>query len=162
MIARMHACTRRSTYFRTGRGLQDKELDTVVSLCQQIHKHVQAASEDFHRELGRNIYVSPTSYLELLSIFKTLLSSKRSENRQLTSRYTVGLKKLQSSVEQVAVMQTELTALKPQLVQTVAQVEALMSLIAQEKCDVVQPKAEARCSSPAFLCCLSRCRLAYT
>jgi dynein heavy chain, axonemal len=142
--------------------VQESERTSVISLCQQIHQHLQAVSEDFHRELGRTNYVSPTSYLDLLSMYKKLLVTKLSENRQLASRYTVGLQKLHDCEQQVAVMQAELTALQPLLVRSVAEAETLIARIAREKCDVVQPKAKACCPSASSLLFVSRSSLVYT
>ena len=65
-------------------------------------------SEDFKAELGRANYVTPTSYLELITMFQRLVTAKRIENSKTFSRYTVGLDKLQSSAQQVAGMQQEL------------------------------------------------------
>ena len=65
-------------------------------------------SEDFKAELGRANYVTPTSYLELITMFQRLVTAKRIENSKTLSRYTVGLDKLQSSAQQVAGMQQEL------------------------------------------------------
>ena len=47
------------------------------------------------------MYVTPTSYLELISTFRTLLEAKRLQNNKMKGRYTVGLEKLQNSAEQV-------------------------------------------------------------
>lgn len=69
---------------------------------------MRGVSEDFRTELGRHNYVTPTSYLELITMFQRLLTAKRVENSKTLSRYTVGLDKLQSSAEQVAGMQQEL------------------------------------------------------
>lgn len=128
-----------------GRMVQEKDQRVIVPLCQQFHKVVQGATASFAVELGRRTYVTPTSYLELITLFQSLLTKKRSENAQLCSRYTVGLKKLVASGAAVAAMQAELSALQPQLVQTVAEVKALMAQIAADKRDVVEPKA-AVCS----------------
>ena len=49
--------------------------------------------------------MTPTSYLELISTFKTLLGEKRTETATFKNRYLVGLEKLNSSAEQVAGMQ---------------------------------------------------------
>lgn len=65
----------------------------------------------------------------------------------------MGLEKLGSSAEQVAGMQKDLTALQPELVKTVKEVEELMIKIAQEKRDTVEPKAEVSLLS---FPCLSR------
>lgn len=66
--------------------MQAEERPVIVSMCQQIHKKVQTASEAFHKELGRMNYVTPTSYLELISMFQTLLESKRADNRRVRHR----------------------------------------------------------------------------
>lgn len=102
--------------------------DDVSALLQ-----VQAASDRFLAELGRHNYVTLTSYLQLLSSFKSMLEAKRTANTTARKRYTVGLEKLASSASQVAGMQAELVAMQPQLVATVAEVEELMARIAQEK-----------------------------
>jgi len=105
----------------------------LVVICKSFHNKAQEASDGFLAELRRHNYVTPTSYLELISSFRTLYDAKRADNAKLRSRYTVGLEKLQSSADQVANMQAELVALQPQLVVTVAEVEALMEKIAREK-----------------------------
>jgi dynein heavy chain len=94
---------------------------------------VQNASERYLAELGRHNYVTPTSYLELLSAFRALLESKKAANAAARKRYNVGLEKLASSAAQVAGMQQELVAMQPQLVATVAEVEQLMARIAHDK-----------------------------
>ena len=81
-----------------------------ILICVSISLSVQmrGVSVDFRTELGRHNYVTPTSYLELITMFQRLLTAKRVENSKTLSRYTVGLDKLQSSAEQVAGMQQEL------------------------------------------------------
>ena len=84
--------------------------------------------------------MTPTSYLELIAAFRTLLDAQRAQNVKMKNRYLVGLEKLQSSAQQVAGMQSELVALQPQLVKTVGEVEQLMEKISKEKSEVVEPK----------------------
>jgi dynein heavy chain, axonemal len=124
--------------------LQEKDCQVIVSLCQQFHKAVQTATSSFATELGRQTYVTPTSYLELITLFQSLLTKKLADNVHLSSRYCVGLEKLMASGAAVAGMQAELTNLQPQLVKTVAEVKALMAQIAADKQNVVEPKAEVR------------------
>lgn len=132
--------------FMHGFNLQEEERNTIVKTCQYIHQHAQEACESFWVELRRRNYVTPTSFLELISMFQKVLAEKRARNRQLRTRYAVGLEKLEASAGAVAIMQEELTALQPQLVKTVAEVEELMERIAKEKSEVVEPKAEVRAS----------------
>ncbi|KAJ9535032.1 hypothetical protein QJQ45_029705, partial [Haematococcus lacustris] len=128
-------------FLREMDGLEEEQRAALVGLCQAFHSRITAVSEEFLAELGRNNYVTPTSYLELITAFRTLLEAKRAQNSQLKKRYLVGLEKLASSAQQVAGMQSELRALQPQLVRTVAEVEQLMVTIAREKAEVVEPKA---------------------
>ena len=92
-------------------------LEHVASKCVQLQTETDSCvcwsqmrdvSEDFKAELGRANYVTPTSYLELITMFQRLVTAKRIENSKTLSRYTVGLDKLQSSAQQVAGMQQEL------------------------------------------------------
>ena len=52
-------------------------------------------------DLGRYNYVTPTSYLELISSIKALLGLKRGEVLKLKKRYEVGLEKLAFAASQV-------------------------------------------------------------
>jgi dynein heavy chain len=57
-----------------------------VSICQFFHSNTVEQSVNFKLELKRNYYVTPTSYLELITTFKTLLAEKRLELETAISR----------------------------------------------------------------------------
>ena len=63
-------------------------------MCQYFHNSVRALSSDFLAELRRNYYITPTSYLGLITSFKDLLKMKQDEILQLKGRYENGLEKL--------------------------------------------------------------------
>jgi dynein heavy chain len=90
--------------------------------------------------LGRHNYVTPTSYLELIQTFKSLLVQKRNEVLLMKNRYTGGLEKLAFAATQVAVMQKQLQELQPQLVKTSEETEKLMVKIESETVDVEAKK----------------------
>jgi len=48
-----------------------------IEMCKQFHTTTMELSERYHSELERHNYVTPTSYLELISTFKMLLDKKR-------------------------------------------------------------------------------------
>jgi dynein heavy chain len=61
-------------------GLEDQALQLkLVEMFKNIHKSVEKYSVRFYNELKRNNYVTPTSYLELLSLYKVILQQKRVE-----------------------------------------------------------------------------------
>ena len=120
--------------------MTDAERTGCIDMCKAFHVKTQELSDRFLAELDRHNYVTPTSYLELINTFKTLLDKKRMcafkcssvtqscfcsllfavvvcrEVYKMKRRYEVGLEKLESAASQVSVMQQELTDLQPQLV----------------------------------------------
>ena len=46
-------------------------------MCMEFHVGVRRLADKFLASLGRHYYVTPTSYLELISTYKTLLAEKR-------------------------------------------------------------------------------------
>lgn len=59
-----------------------------------MHKSVEKISIQYRNELRRYNYVTPTSYLELLTMFKTVMREKRNELRSAINRLKVGLDRL--------------------------------------------------------------------
>nr|XP_034492395.1 dynein heavy chain 3, axonemal [Marmota flaviventris] len=117
--------------------LEDVELEDdirteVVSMCKYFQESVKNLSVDYYNTLRRHNYVTPTSYLELILTFKTLLNIKRQEVDMMRNRYLTGLQKLDFAASQVAVMQVELTALQPQLIQTSEETAKMMVKIEEE------------------------------
>lgn len=51
----------------------------LPKLCVRFHEDVQRLSADFLAQQHRHYYVTPTSYLELLTSYKTLLAKKQDE-----------------------------------------------------------------------------------
>ncbi|GIL64289.1 hypothetical protein Vafri_18269 [Volvox africanus] len=120
--------------------LQPDERVRVKDLCKTFHSQAAAVSEIFRRDTGRHNYVTPTSFLELISCFGTLVKDRREKVLTRQQKYENGLDKLQFTAEQVTVMKNELQAMSPVLARTVAETEQLLSEIAREKEQVVEPK----------------------
>ena len=66
-----------------------------VNVCVDIHQSVVEKSKQFKVELSRHNYVTPTSYLELLSTFAKLVRIKASELSTQRNRTKSGLDKVQ-------------------------------------------------------------------
>ncbi|KAJ1562895.1 Dynein heavy chain 7, axonemal, partial [Nowakowskiella sp. JEL0078] len=122
------------------RFLEDVELSefrsNVVQMCKEFHVGARKLSENFFENLRRHNYVTPTSYLELIQTYKSLLDVKRKEIKALKSRYEVGLDQLASAASQVGTMQVELNALKPQLIKANAETDDIMKIIQSESVEV--------------------------
>uniref|UniRef100_A0A803XM02 Dynein axonemal heavy chain 3 n=1 Tax=Meleagris gallopavo TaxID=9103 RepID=A0A803XM02_MELGA len=116
--------------------LEDDIRKEVVSMCKYFQESVRELSISYYSTLRRHNYVTPTSYLELILTFKTLLISKRQEVDTMRNRYLTGLEKLDFASSQVAEMQKELTALQPELIRTSAETEKMMIQIEKETAEV--------------------------
>lgn len=122
-----------STRFLSETQLTDHERQVAISMCQTFHTSTQDLSQEFYLRLKRRTYVTPTSYLELINTFKSLLQNKRAEILLVKSRYEVGLSKLDNAAAEVAIMQLALEALQPQLVEAAAKVETTVNQVSAEK-----------------------------
>ncbi|XP_034417782.1 dynein heavy chain 7, axonemal [Cyclopterus lumpus] len=118
--------------------MTDESREGCINMCKSFHTSTIELSFRFMNELQRHNYVTPTSYLELISTFKALLKTKRAEVVKLKHRYEVGLEKLESAADQVATMQVELEALQPQLRVASKEVDEMMVVIEHESVEVAK------------------------
>lgn len=95
--------------------MKGNERNVCIDMCMEFHTSTQNLSEEFYTRLNRQNYVTPTSYLELISTFQTLLEKKRTETSGAKQRYLTGLDQLKIAAEQIVVMQKNLEILQPQL-----------------------------------------------
>ncbi|TPX59932.1 hypothetical protein PhCBS80983_g02164 [Powellomyces hirtus] len=134
--------------------LEDVELapevrPAVVKMCKSFHTGTRILSEKYFAGLRRHNYVTPTSYLELIQTYKTLLEAKRKEIDGLKGRYVTGLDQLASASSQVGIMQKELNDLQPQLVQTQIETDKLLIVIERESIEVEKKRSVVKVDEAA-------------
>ncbi|KAF7660832.1 hypothetical protein LDENG_00274280 [Lucifuga dentata] len=104
-----------------------EELNQSFSaMCVEIHVSVTDMAERFYLELRRHYYTTPTSYLELINLYLTMLQEKREQLMLARDRVKNGLTKLLETNVLVDEMKVELSALEPVLKQKSVDVNALM------------------------------------
>ena len=108
-------------------------IDGIVNLCVHMHESVREKCIQYKSELNRNNYVTPKSYLELLALYKKLLEKKRTELLALRKRTATGLDKLLAATKEVELLQEELEAMQPMLLQTSLDTDNAMKKIAADK-----------------------------
>ena len=129
-----------------GRFLQTSTLGldnsaAVVNYFQFMHQSIEQSSIDFLAQMRRPFYVTPTSYLELLSTYDRVLQEKRKEVGTLRDRLKIGVEKLISTETQVNELQATLTEMEPVLIKTQAEVEEMIIEITADKATAAQTKA---------------------
>ncbi|KAI8929015.1 dynein heavy chain and region D6 of dynein motor-domain-containing protein [Entophlyctis helioformis] len=120
--------------------MEDSVRKEVVYMCKHLHESTQRQSAKFMAVLRRYNYVTPTSYLELIRTFKTLLGQKRTAVSKLKFRYVNGLEKLNFAQGAVSKMQIDLGELQPQLIKTKQETDQIMVQIEKESKEVQATK----------------------
>uniref|UniRef100_A0A8C3AFB1 Dynein axonemal heavy chain 6 n=1 Tax=Cyclopterus lumpus TaxID=8103 RepID=A0A8C3AFB1_CYCLU len=110
------------------------------TICVEIHVSVTDMAERFYSELRRRYYTTPTSYLELINLYLSMLEEKRQQLVIARDRVKNGMTKLLETNELVDKMKVDLSALEPVLKQKSIDVDALMEKLAvdQESADEVR------------------------
>jgi dynein heavy chain len=103
-----------------------------VSMFTAFHKTIISLGKKYFDELKRRVYITPTSFLELIKTFKMLFDKRRGEILFLKERYLIGLQKLESATINLQVLKNELTDLKPKMIKMSEETEELINIIEKE------------------------------
>lgn len=125
--------------------LSDVELEEregIVQICVDMQERVTMLSKRYYDELRRYYYVTPTSYLELINTFKTLLGKKRDEIDFVIQKFTKGLEQLANAQKQVNLLQVELTDLEPKLEVAQKETQTMMVDIDKQRKEVAEISKE--------------------
>lgn len=111
---------------------------SCVKLCVQFHQSTDDLAVRFHQELRRRYYVTPSSYLELITAFKSLLAERRRQIVSTKQRYEGGLQVLATTASQVKNMLQELEELRPVLIRTGVETDEMIVQVDKETRDAEQ------------------------
>ena len=101
-------------------------------------------SNKFLAELGRNYYVTPTSYIELINQFTALIKKKQEEIRNIFEKYENGYQQIIEAEESVGGLQVKLTALVPNLEIAAKKTEEVLKEVEVNKADADVLKAKVQ------------------
>ncbi|KAG8454285.1 hypothetical protein GDO86_000797 [Hymenochirus boettgeri] len=130
-----------SQKFFTNIDLGSEEIKGKLSeMCVEIHISVTEMAERYYAELRRRYYTTPTSYLELILLYLSMLGEKRNQLVSARDRIKNGLSKLGETNLLVDKMKADLSSLEPVLKQKSIDVDALMDKLSvdQENADQVR------------------------
>ncbi|XP_055843876.1 dynein axonemal heavy chain 6 [Episyrphus balteatus] len=122
-----------------------------------MHKSVEEASVQFYKEMKRHYYTTPSSYLELLKLYKSILKSRTDIIVAKRKRISNGLNKILETNRIIAVMQKDLEVMVPQLDEESTKMKELLAKleIDTKNSDAVKEsvaKDEAVAKEKAELC----------
>ena len=105
----------------------------VCEVCVAVHYDVSKATSRFYEQLRRITYTTPTSYLELLTLFLSTLAEQRERIAGQILRYSGGVAKLVSTNAVVDSMKAELTEMQPVLVQAQKDTAKLLEEVTRDQ-----------------------------
>lgn len=117
-----------------------KFLEPCVEMFKNIHQSVEKKSIEFLDQLRRRNYVTPTSFLELLNMYKVILFEKRRDNELSKNRLLKGLQVLEEAAVEIAKLKVVIDKMTPELEVTKKEVEKTMIVLSKDKADADQEK----------------------
>lgn len=110
-------------------------MDGCVEMFKEIHQSVERKSVSFKDQLNRTNYVTPTSFLELLAAYSTILRSKRKTISFSKNRLVKGLEVLEKAGIEIAKLKDHIDKMAPELEITKKDVAKTMAQLAIDKAD---------------------------
>ena len=106
-----------------------------MEMVQYYHSSSSKWAKTFLAKLRRNYYVTPTSYIELITTFKKLLDEKRKEVQKNIFKYENGYEKIIVTEKSVEGMRKNLIELQPKLKQAAIDTEVKMKEVSENKAE---------------------------
>ncbi|XP_060520964.1 dynein axonemal heavy chain 6 [Cylas formicarius] len=107
--------------------------DSLARVCVTMHESVEIMTDRFYHEMRRYYYTTPSSYLELITLYKKMLGARKSKISETSDRVSNGLRKLYETNELIDSMKQTLIALEPELAQKSVAVAELMQNLVKEQ-----------------------------
>ncbi|XP_069668946.1 dynein axonemal heavy chain 6 isoform X3 [Periplaneta americana] len=111
----------------------EKIVNKLANVCVTMHKSVAKGTVRFYEEMRRHYYTTPSSYLELIKLYKAMLEDKKDLIIKKRDRISNGLQKLFETNSVVDTMKAELVALEPELKEKSAATAELMKHLVKEQ-----------------------------
>lgn len=101
----------------------------LARLCVAMHNEVEKQTMLFKMAHSRHVYVTPTSYLELVKTFVHMFHTQSHDIQAKVHRFASGIDRLVSTNQKIAEMEVTLTALQPNLAKAAKETDDLMVLV---------------------------------
>ena len=101
----------------------------LTSATVDVHESVIEVADRFFSELGRKVYVTPSSYLSFLQCFGKNLQGLRGKYGTRRDRLRNGLRKLHESQKLVEEMQRDLSDMQPELKVRAEETDTLLAQV---------------------------------
>merc|ERR1719428_1548175 len=113
--------------------VSDETKAGLTIACCDVHQAVLRFANVFLEKLRRNVYTTPKSYLDLISLYKEMLEEKRVEKGIAQKRLAVGVQKIGEANAVVNGLQEELTKMQPFIKTKMKEADELIPVVREEQ-----------------------------
>lgn len=113
--------------------VSDEVRQGLALMCMKIHRSVEVTSDQFFAELRRKVYTTPKSYLDLISLYDKVLAQKREIFHQNKNRLSIGLKKLNDTNSEIAILSENIKEMTPKLEAKNEELEVALVVVNADK-----------------------------
>lgn len=110
-------------------------MDACIEMFKNIHQSVERRSQAFLDELSRRNYVTPTSFLELLAMYKSILKDKRKHVGESKQRLVTGLDVLAKAAVEISKLENQIQVMAPELAITKKKLAEVIEVLTKEKAE---------------------------
>lgn len=108
----------------------DEVRESMVKMCGFVHRSIEQAASKFFNELRRRVYTTPKSYLDLITLYMSMLKGLQDGVDLKSDRMRIGVQKLNETNSIVDSLRNELVKLEPVLKQKSIETDALLQKVA--------------------------------
>ena len=119
-------------------------LNDLSDITVQMQNSIYKLADKFLIELRRHYYVTPTSYLELLNMFKKVLRDRTKKIKDNLNRYEDGVETLIKSKKDVEKMKRDISELEPKLEKATIETEKLIEKVEKEQIEADEKRKNCK------------------
>ena len=112
----------------------------IAGVFKDLHRFVDELSAKYFKETRRVNHLTPTSFLELLNIYKRIYVAKHAELMEQSVRFENGVKKMFEANQQVEEIRISLREEEPRLKKAEIEVKELLESLEKDKASENQTK----------------------
>ena len=135
----LESCCKKS--FNTLKYEEDIKTKLVKLVCE-AHSSVENLRDDFMDELGRKVYITPKTFLDMNNILMTLLESKKSENQNKIDILEDGTKKIKKTQQDIVRLEDEIRKIEPEIADKEKYLEGYVKKIKVQKEEVQRQRVK--------------------
>ncbi|XP_064146127.1 dynein axonemal heavy chain 11 isoform X3 [Loxodonta africana] len=125
------------------KGIELLDKDSISLFMAHVHTSVNEMSARYYQNERRHNYTTPKSFLEQISLFKSLLKKKQKEVSKKKEHLVNGIQKLKTTASQVEDLKARLASQEAELQRRSHDAEALITKIGLQTEKVSREKATA-------------------